>query len=341
MLRYPWAEARAALEALAARPSPSSRRCRCTYVNPETGADAQNILGYYALMLRPGQTLTLPVRSPATVFHLIEGAREVQQSTSRASRSPRPTPAARRATRAVTLRNASARNPAFFFIADETPLHASSACTRSAAESLESLETSHDPTYLWTPPPVQSLPVHGSTQRLPVNRLFFVGRNYHAHAVEMGRPVDKAVEPPFYFTKSPQTLVESGATVRLSAARRRTTTTRWNWWSRSASRAFASAEPTRTQLVYGYACGLDMTRRDLQLAARDKGRPWDLGKDVEQSSVVVGDRADARHRARARRAGADGQRPAAAAVRPRQADLERPRADRRPVAASTTCSPAT
>ena len=67
--------------------------------------------------------------------------------------------------------------------------------------------------YLWTPPPVYSLPVRGSQQRLPVNRLFFVGRNYHAHAIEMGRPVDKAVERPFYFTKSPSTLTESGATV--------------------------------------------------------------------------------------------------------------------------------
>ena len=65
--------------------------------------------------------------------------------------------------------------------------------------------------YLWTPPPVQSLPVRGSQQRLPVNRLFFVGRNYHAHAIEMGKPVDKSVERPFYFTKSPSTLTESGA----------------------------------------------------------------------------------------------------------------------------------
>src|SRR5207302_1140344 len=68
-------------------------------------------------------------------------------------------------------------------------------------------------TYLWNPPPVYSLPVRGKAQRLPINRLFFVGRNYHAHAVEMGRPVDKSVERAFYFTKSPQTLVESGATV--------------------------------------------------------------------------------------------------------------------------------
>ena len=68
-------------------------------------------------------------------------------------------------------------------------------------------------TYLWTPPPVYSVPVRGTAERLPINRLFFVGRNYHAHAVEMGRPVDKSVERPFYFTKSPSTLVESGATV--------------------------------------------------------------------------------------------------------------------------------
>src|SRR5215213_175767 len=67
--------------------------------------------------------------------------------------------------------------------------------------------------YLFTPPPLLSLPVRGEPKRYPINRLFFVGRNYHAHAVEMGKPVDKAVERPFYFTKSPSTLIESGATV--------------------------------------------------------------------------------------------------------------------------------
>ena len=67
--------------------------------------------------------------------------------------------------------------------------------------------------YLFTPPAVQSLPIRGKTERFPINRIFCVGRNYHAHAVEMGRPVDKSVEQAFYFTKSPQTLVESGATV--------------------------------------------------------------------------------------------------------------------------------
>jgi len=62
-------------------------------------------------------------------------------------------------------------------------------------------------TYLWTPPPIYSVPVRGKAECLPAHRLFFVGRNYHAHAVVMGKPVDKSVERPIYFTKSPATLV--------------------------------------------------------------------------------------------------------------------------------------
>lgn len=140
-------------------------------------------------------------------------------------------------------------------------------------------------TYLWTPPVVASLPVRGKPQRLPVNRLFFVGRNYHAHAVEMGRPVDKSVEVPFYFTKSPSTLVESGATVAYPPET-------GNYHHEMelvvaiGAAGFRVSGADAPRLIYGYACGLDMTRRDLQLVARDKGRPWDLGKDVEQSSVV-------------------------------------------------------
>ncbi|HEV7913333.1 MAG TPA: fumarylacetoacetate hydrolase family protein [Albitalea sp.] len=140
-------------------------------------------------------------------------------------------------------------------------------------------------TYLWNPPPVYSLPVRGKTERLPINRLFFVGRNYHAHAVEMGKPVDKASERPFYFTKSPSTLVDSGATVAYPPETK-------NYHHEMelvvaiGAPGFRVGENDAAALVYGYACGLDMTRRDLQLAARDKGRPWDLGKDVEQSSVV-------------------------------------------------------
>ena len=138
--------------------------------------------------------------------------------------------------------------------------------------------------YLWTPPAVQSLPVRGKTERLPINRLFFVGRNYHAHAVEMGRPVDKTVERPFYFTKAPQTLTESGATVAYPPE------TQNDHFEMEMVVAIGKAgfrvkAEDAHDIIFGYAAGLDMTRRDLQLVARDKGRPWDLGKDVEQSSV--------------------------------------------------------
>lgn len=141
------------------------------------------------------------------------------------------------------------------------------------------------PTYLWHPPPIQSLAVRDRSERYPIHRLFFVGRNYHAHAAEMGRPVDKSIAVPFYFTKAPSTLVESGATVAYPPG-----TNDYQHEMElviAIGRAgFRVAQADAAKLIYGYACGLDMTRRDLQLIARDKGRPWDLGKDVEQSSVV-------------------------------------------------------
>lgn len=139
--------------------------------------------------------------------------------------------------------------------------------------------------YLWNPPAIASLGVLGKDERLPVHRLFFVGRNYHAHAIEMGRPVDKAAQRPFYFTKSPSTLVASGSTVAYPPQTE-------NYHHEMelvlvvGEDGFCVPPADAHRIVYGYACGLDMTRRDLQLSARDKGRPWDLGKDFEQSSVV-------------------------------------------------------
>jgi gentisate 1,2-dioxygenase len=121
MLRYPWVEARAALEALAAD-QPDLEAVQVTYVNPETGADAENILGFYALMLRPGQELRLPVRSPAMVFHLIEGGVDAQIGDQRFSLADADTCCAPGYTE-VSLENRSSSAPAFIFIADETPLH--------------------------------------------------------------------------------------------------------------------------------------------------------------------------------------------------------------------------
>jgi gentisate 1,2-dioxygenase len=109
MLRYAWTDAKVALEAMALD-NAALEAVQVTYVNPETGGDAENILGFYALMLRPGQTLRLPARSPAQVFHVIEGSVEADTCC---------TPGYE----AVMLKNLRADKPTFIFIADESPLH--------------------------------------------------------------------------------------------------------------------------------------------------------------------------------------------------------------------------
>ena len=121
MLRYPWQEARAALCALAAQ-RPELDSVQLAYVNPETGGEPQAILGFSALMLRPGQRLSLPVRSPATVFHLIEGAATLQSGASAFALAEADT-ACVPGFSAAALANVSASEPVFFFVADEAPLH--------------------------------------------------------------------------------------------------------------------------------------------------------------------------------------------------------------------------
>ena len=121
MLRYPWADARAALVSLA-EDQPTLDSVQVTYVNPETGRDAENILGFYAQLLRPGQTLRLPARSPAQVLHAIEGAVDVAVEARTFTLAEADTCAIPGYT-AATLTNRSATEPAFLFIADESPLH--------------------------------------------------------------------------------------------------------------------------------------------------------------------------------------------------------------------------
>ena len=121
MLRYPWADTKAALQALAAD-DPGQECVQVTYINPETGSDAENILGFYALMLRPGQSLRLPARSPAQVFHVIEGQVEaciVDKSFKMVEADTCCAPGYV----AVTLKNLRTDQPSFVFIADESPLH--------------------------------------------------------------------------------------------------------------------------------------------------------------------------------------------------------------------------
>lgn len=120
-------------------------------------------------------------------------------------------------------------------------------------------------------------------QQFPVRRLFCIGRNYAAHAREMGKDPDR--DPPFYFTKWAETVVPSGTTIPYPPQ-----TANFHYEAElvvaigKGGRSIATADALNH--IYGYATGLDMTRRDLQLEARDKGRPWDIAKNVEMSAPL-------------------------------------------------------
>ena len=132
-------------------------------------------------------------------------------------------------------------------------------------------------------PPAPILAPTTSGESFPVRRLFCIGRNYAAHAREMGK--DPTREAPFFFTKWAETVVASGTTIAYPPE-----TANFHYEAElvvaigKGGRNIAEADALSH--VYGYATGLDMTRRDLQLEARDKGRPWDTGKNVEQSSPL-------------------------------------------------------
>ena len=121
MLRFPWADVKASLISLANDPA-QVEAVQLTYVNPLTGQDVENILGFYALMLRPGQKLRLPARSPACVFHVIEGAMSLHFEDKDFSLGEADTCCVP-GYGEVFLVNQSDKLPAFVFMTDESPLH--------------------------------------------------------------------------------------------------------------------------------------------------------------------------------------------------------------------------
>lgn len=136
---------------------------------------------------------------------------------------------------------------------------------------------------LFPSPEWPTVPVRGESAAYPVHRVFCVGRNYAAHAVEMGAEVDR--EAPFYFTKSALAILPTGQVYPYPPG-----TANFHY---EMEFVIAIGKPVfrvpvdeAIGAVYGYASGLDMTRRDLQAAAKDKGRPWDLAKDGEGSAVI-------------------------------------------------------
>jgi len=137
--------------------------------------------------------------------------------------------------------------------------------------------------YVFEPAPPVSVEVSGTDARFPVNRIFCVGRNYAAHVREMG--FDPEREAPCYFTKASCCIAASGSEIPYPPA-----TANYHHEielvAAVGKAGFELAADEALSIVYGYACGLDMTRRDLQVASRESKGPWDIGKDFENSAII-------------------------------------------------------
>lgn len=138
---------------------------------------------------------------------------------------------------------------------------------------------------LWDPP---SIPIAGSNERFPVRHVFCVGRNYAEHAKEMGGDASK--EPPFFFTKAADAVIP---VVAPEVGRIRYPKATANLHHElelvvAIGRSAAELTPeTANACIFGYAVGLDMTRRDLQNDMREKKRPWDIGKSFAQAAPIA------------------------------------------------------
>jgi fumarylpyruvate hydrolase len=142
--------------------------------------------------------------------------------------------------------------------------------------------------YVLPAPPVPSLPVVGlvgveQVGRFPIRRIFCVGRNYAEHAREMGH--DPNTEPPFFFTKPADALVQSGAVIPFPPQTADLHHEGELVVAIGQSGADVSADQAAA-LIYGFAGGNDLTRRDLQAAAKAARRPWDMAKGFDNSAVI-------------------------------------------------------
>ncbi|CAN7518159.1 fumarylacetoacetate hydrolase family protein [Variovorax sp. LjRoot290] len=140
--------------------------------------------------------------------------------------------------------------------------------------------------YVFTPPPVVSIPVVGQAGRFPVHRIYCVGRNYEEHAKEMGFT---GREPPFFFMKPADAVVvvaagETGTMAYPTLTKNLHHEIELVAAIGTGGKNILAADAHKH--IFGYAVGLDMTRRDLQGEMKKQGRPWDIGKSFEQSAPI-------------------------------------------------------
>lgn len=137
--------------------------------------------------------------------------------------------------------------------------------------------------YVVAPAVQASVEVRGTNERFPVHRIYCVGRNYADHAREMGGDPDR--EPPFFFMKPADAIVPSGASIPYPS---RTTNFHHELELVIALGKGGHKIPIDRGLdhIYGYAVGNDLTRRDLQTAMRNAGRPWEVSKGFDRAAAI-------------------------------------------------------
>ena len=137
--------------------------------------------------------------------------------------------------------------------------------------------------YAVPPMEIPAVPIAGSDEVFPVRRIYCVGRNYAEHAREMGSDPDR--EPPFFFMKPTDTIIQDGADFPYPSMSENV------HYEMELVVAIGTGgkdipQGKANDHIFGYACGLDMTRRDLQGEAKKMGRPWEIGKAFEHSAPI-------------------------------------------------------
>ena len=139
-------------------------------------------------------------------------------------------------------------------------------------------------TFVFDPPPQASLAVAGQAARFPVRRVFCVGRNYAAHAREMGNDPDR--EPPFFFTKPADAVVDTPCSVPYPPATKELHHEVELVLAIGKAGANISTD-TALSYLWGASVGIDLTRRDLQADAKATRRPWDMAKGFDNSAPIA------------------------------------------------------
>ena len=138
--------------------------------------------------------------------------------------------------------------------------------------------------FVFPPPAPPAVEIQGRSERFPVHRIYCVGRNYAAHAREMGKDPER--EAPFFFAKPADAIVANGASIPFPP---RTADLHHEIELVVAiGKGGLNIDAAQAlEHVFGYAVGLDLTRRDLQAEAKDKGRPWDTAKGFDRSAAIT------------------------------------------------------